>query len=466
MAGNPRREPLSNVDRAWLRMGSPVNWMIINTVLLFDEPVDFERLRTVCEQRLVGKYRRFRQRVITAPGSRFYWEDDNHFDLRTHIHRIGLPAPGDTPTLQYLLSDLISENLDRARPLWRFYLVENFNGGCALICRIHHAIADGIALVKVLLSLTDESAELSLASPVGRAEAIAPGCGFTQTVSNLKQTATKLTARGVSELFRSIDDPTHALTLVRSLGLLSAASVAILTKLLLIPPDRASVLKGEIGSFKRVVWSDPIALHQIRSIGSRYGATINDVLVAAVAGALRRYLQRRGDPVDEGVLRTLVPVNLRPAGEPAGLGNHFSLVYLSLPVSLAEPEERILAIKERMTLLKHSPEPFVTYQVLNVLGLLPGQLAAQAAGMFTGKATAVLTNVPGPRKTLYLAGRPIGRILFWVPQSGQIGMGISIISYAGGVTVGIMVDEKLAPDAEALIHCFAAEVAALTDALN
>lgn len=466
MADNPQREALSNVDRAWLGMDSPVNLMVINTVLLFDEPVNFDRLRAVCGSRLVDRYRRFRQRVVAAPGGRLYWEDDRYFDLRTHILRIGLPAPGDTETLQCLLSGLINEHLDPSRPLWRFYLVENFNGGSALICRIHHAVADGIALVKVLLSLTDERADSSETEPVGHTALSGSGNGLKQAAGKLRQRAKRVAARGVRELLRSIDDPSHALALVRSAGLVSAASAAILAKILLIPPDRASVLKGDLGLLKRVVWTEPVELEEIRAIGSRCGATINDVLMAVVAGGLRRYLQGRGDPVEDGVVRTLVPVNLRPAHEPLRLGNQFSLVYLSLPVSVADPKERLLVVKERMTVLKYSPEPFVTYQVINGLGLLPGGLAQWAVELFASKATAVLTNVPGPRQTRYLAGHPIDRILFWVPQSGQIGMGISIISYAGRVSVGVMVDEKLAPDAEALVPCLADEVEALGKAVG
>jgi diacylglycerol O-acyltransferase / wax synthase len=461
MASNPQREPLTAVDRAWLGMDSPVNLMVINTVLLFDEPVDFDRLRNVCGQRLVGRFRRFRQRVVAARGGALFWEDDGDFDLRTHILRIGLPAPGDTHTLQCLISSLVNDRLDSSRPLWRFYLVENYNGGCALVCRIHHAVADGIALVKVLLSLTDECATPSWAEPADHKARAGPWHEIRHAAGELRQSARKMAARGVREFLRTIDDPSYGLESVRAAGLLGAASAAIAAKLLLIPPDRPSVLKGDLGVFKRVVWTEPVPLAQIKAIGARSGATVNDVLMAIVAGGLRRYLQGRGDPVDDGVVRTLVPVNLRSADEPLRLGNQFSLVYLALPVSVDDPKGRLLFVKERMTVLKQSPEPFVTYGVINGLGLLPGDWAQRAVEMFAGKATAVLTNVPGPRQTRYLAGSPIERILFWVPQSGQIGMGISIISYAGQVTVGVMVDEKRAPDAEMLIPCFAAEVAAL-----
>jgi len=269
------------------------------------------------------------------------------------------------------------------------------------------------------------------------------------------------------ETARSIDDPAYGLALLKSAGLLTAASGAILAKLLLLPPDRPSPLKGELGIMKRMVWSDPLDLAQVKTLGRAHQATVNDVLVAMLTGALRRYLLGRGDPVDEGVMRVMVPVNLRaqpadasPAEMP--LGNHFALVYLALPVSVADPHERLRVVKERMLVLKHSPEPWLTFQVLNTLGLVPGTVAQAAVAMFASKASAVLTNVPGPRQPRYLAGQAVTRMLYWVPQSGQIGLGISILSYAGGVTVGMMVDEKLAPDATTLIDSFHAEFAAWT----
>jgi WS/DGAT/MGAT family acyltransferase len=184
------------------------------------------------------------------------------------------------------------------------------------------------------------------------------------------------------------------------------------------------------------------------------GATINDVLVATVAGALRLDMLERGDDPDLGDLRAMSPINLRKPGGPLRLGNEFSLLYLSLPVSLPEAERRLAAVKQRMDRLKQSPEPLVVYQVLNLLGVAPGEVARQAVDWFAQKASCVLTNVPGPRQTLYLTGRPIDRILFWVPHSGDISMGISVLSYAGTVIIGIDVDEALVPNPERIIVHF------------
>ncbi len=450
---------MSHVDKAWLRMDSPTNLMIINGILLFDDRLDFAAFKTICEQRLVGVHARFRQRVVESPGGtgRLYWASDPYFDIRSHLSRIALPAPGDTPTLQTLISDLMSAALDPHKPLWHFYLIENVGAGCAVFARCHHAIADGIALVQVLLSLTDrepDACPLPMPHPVRYTGGANPVTALLRQMQQARTIAVTIAKTLLYESIQTLENPAHGRELVQAAGVMGATGAAIIAKLLIMLPDRASVLKGELGTAKRVVWSEPIDLEQVRAIGKATGTTINDVLVAAVAGALRAYLQAHGDPVASGEMRAMVPINLRPRDEALTLGNQFSLVYLPLPVSLPTPFERLQDVKQRMDLLKNSPEPLVIYQLLNLLGMLPGELATRTVDMFASKATAVLTNVPGPRQTLYLAGKPMRRILCWVPQSGQIGLGISIVSYAGGVTLGLVVDEKLVQDPETIMAEF------------
>lgn len=240
-------------------------------------------------------------------------------------------------------------------------------------------------------------------------------------------------------------------------GLISLTSAAILAKLLLTPSDNDSVFKGNLGAHKRVVWSEPIELEKVKRTGRAAGATVNDVLVAAVAGALRRYMLEHGDtrPVN---IRAMVPVNLRQADEATdNLGNQFALVYLVLPLEMEHSVDRLRDVKRQMDVLKLSPEPLIVYELLNFIGMAPGALADVATTWFSSKASVVLTNVPGPRQAIYFAGQPVQRLMFWVPQSGRIGLGISIISYRGEVTLGVMVDEGLVAEPEQLIMAFAAE---------
>lgn len=465
---NSHRRPMTSVDAAWLGMDRPTNLMVINSLLFFDVPIAFERLRSVLDTRLVRRFDRFHQRVVAAgaPGTGSYaWEDDPHFNLHHHLRRVALPAPGGDAALQALAGELMSDPLDRNRPLWRFYLIENVDGGCAVLGRIHHCIADGIALLQVLLSLTDSEPD---AEPVPLTDEHRPKTRR----ARLFDLPLRLAARVAGQGLRAADALLNAnldlragadalLQKLESAGLLTATSAAIVAKLLILSPDRPSPYRGQMGGIKRVTWSNPLPLAEVKAISRATGATINDVLVAALAGALRRDLQARGADAGMGDLRAMVPINLRRPTDKLGLGNEFSLLYLALPVSLDGPAARLAAVQQRMQLLKNSPEPFLVYQILGIVGMLPGELAHQAVNWFADKASCVLTNVPGPRQTLYFAGAAIRRLLFWVPHSGDISMGLSIFSYAGSVTLGLDVDEALVPDPERIIEHFYAEMAEL-----
>ena len=464
MTDKPRRVLMSNVDKAWLEMDSATNLMIINGVLFFDSKIDFETLKQILLERFVARYARFRQRVV-AQGGRLYWEDDPHFDIRAHVRRYALPEPGDMATLQTVVSAIVNEPLDRRKPLWRYLLIENVEGGSVLLARLHHCIGDGIALIRVLLDMTGSTPEESqrkLQEPLdrhhGHANPIDPIVHMAQgAVAGTRALASTL----AGQTLQTLDNPRHPLEVVRSAGIISAAGAAILAKLLILPPDRRSVFKGELGAIKRVVWSKPLDLARVKQIGGSLGATINDILVAAVAGALRRYMLAVGDDPARGDINAMIPVNLRPEGTKRELGNEFALVYLELPVSLEDPFDRLLATKRHMDVLKNSPEPFLVYQILGAIGALPLDLARQATTWFSTKASAVLTNVPGPRQQLYFAGSRLTNLMFWVPQSGEIGLGISIISYAGGVTLGIMIDERLVAEPQLIMDGFEQELATL-----
>lgn len=461
-----RRVPMSNVDKAWLGMNTPVNLMMINCVLFFDEVIAFDRIMHLVRDRLVERFDRFSQRVVQENG-RYYWERDPYFDLRTHVRHIALPAPGDMETLQEFVSSHLSEELEPHRPLWRFYLIENVDGGCALYARIHHCIADGVALVRVLLSLTDETMDGDLApgTPAARPAQNAPGrlpAALIGSGVRLAGRSARLLAglarRALHESVQTLNDPGRLIELAYVGGVISATTTAILGKLLLLPPDNPSPLRGPLGIYKRVVWSDPYDLETIKAAGKALDATVNDVLVTVAAGALRRYMLERDGAVD---IRAMVPINLRDPGAELELGNQFALLYLDLPVETPRPLDRLREVKRQMDLMKNSPEPLIVYEILKVIGIVPGQAADWATSWFSAKASLVLTNVPGPRSPLYFAGRQVRNLMFWVPQTGSISTGLSIISYNGTVMAGLMVDEALIPGPERIIAAFGTELAEL-----
>lgn len=456
---------MSNVDHFWLCMDEPTNLMMISGFLEFEEKLDYKRLCDTLDERL-GRFERFKMKVVNPISGVGLpsWEIDEHFDIRTHVHRVALRDPGDKAVLQEMAGDLMAMPLDLSKPPWQFHLIENYQGGCVLFSRLHHCIADGIALIHVMLSTTDDSPDGPRIMNHGKAKpkpkpttaSLFPN-PFGGAVKNLMGSFEKTQKIGkflVKGIMDSISNPVHLVEQAKNYSGLAADAAAVLAKLALMPSHPHNSFRGALGVRKVAAWTDPISLGNIKIVGKAVEATLNDVLVATVTGALRRYLKTRNDKVNELELTVAVPVNIRKPGTEFELGNKFSLVFLSLPVHIEDPVLRMREVKRRMDELKTSPDAFVGFTLLNTLGMSPANVAKRAARLFANKTTGVLTNVPGPRQPLYLAGGKIKNMMFWVPRSGRVGLGISILSYNGYVTVGLASDEKLVPDPEKILEGF------------
>jgi len=450
----PSHETLSPVDAAWLRMDTPNNPMVINAIIVFKQPIRAEQWKKILEERFL-RFRRFKQRVCNINNAP-YWEDDPDFDLDLHVHRIGLPPPGTKKELQALVGDLMSHPIDFSRPPWQMYLVEEYSRGSALIVRLHHCIADGIALIKVLLSMADEYFDPCEVPSISRTKTelfdLLPD--FLQAPAKLLASAAKATEQVIASSLKVIDDPTHLWSLARQ-GLDVTRTLA---KLALMPPDSPTIFKGKVGPKKVAAWGQPVPLPTIKQIGKAHGAKINDVAVATVTGALRRYLIERGESPEQVTVRVVIPINLRPFDQADQLGNHFGLVFLELPLGIEDPVERLLEVKRRMDALKHSTEPIVSLGILYMLGLAPRrELQDIVVKLLSQKASAVMSNVPGPQEPLHFDGVPMDKAMFWVPQSGDVGMGLSILSYNGEILFGVMTDAQLVPDPERIATGFMEE---------
>lgn len=448
--GRMRREPMSRVDTAWLRMERPTNPMMITGVLMFAEPMSLKALKQVIKQRFLA-YSRFRQRPVDGAGG-CHWQEDEHFDLDWHVRPATLPGKADKKALERFVSKLASTPLDADRPLWRFDLVERYDGGSALVARIHHSYADGIALVQVLLSLTDttrtavKGSELSKAWLKHEAMPVARRMG---AVDRYMQLGGKMLGQGMA----MVQHPSLAGILAREGGEIAMELLYALA----LPDDPPSLLRGELGVSKRVAWAEPLDLEEVKAVARACDCTVNDVLMAAAAGALRDYMRGRGADVEGMTLRATVPVNLRPLEHARKLGNHFGLVFLDLPVGEGNPIRRLEFVAECMNQLKGSRQAIMAFGLLAALGMAPTPLQSMALEMFSRKATAVATNVPGPQQPLYMAGCALKEMMFWVPQTGSIGLGLSILSYNGRVHFGLIADAKLIPDPDAVIRRFGPE---------
>jgi WS/DGAT/MGAT family acyltransferase len=429
--------------------------MMIVGVFVFARQVTWDEIAQLLEERLL-KFGRFRQR-IESDAVGHYWVDDEDFDIRRHLERARLRRGSGDRELQRLTARLAVQPLDPAHPLWQFHLVENYDGTSAMVTRMHHCIADGIALVRVMLSLTDAVAPAQ-ASESGDDPADLesnPWEPYLQPITRGAVAAIDATGTLVT---RSLDVVAHPDRLV-DYAQVGSQVVRDTLAILLMSDDTPTRLKGTPSGRKAFAWNDPLPLDEVKAVCKGMGASVNDVLLSCVAGALRRYLLGRGDEVAEDCeVRAMVPVNLRPASEPIhDLGNRFGLVPLCLPVGIANPVARVSEVRRRMAELKAGYQPVVAYVMLGAAGVLPHVLQTQILEYLGNKGSAVMTNVPGPTEPINMAGVPLSRMMFWVPQSGDIGIGVSILSYAGGVQFGVMSDVALCPDPQAIIDGFAPE---------
>jgi diacylglycerol O-acyltransferase / wax synthase len=465
-------ERMSRVDTAWLRMDNDVNLMMIVGVWLLAPTVSLEALRERLADKLL-KYDRFRQKVVhDAMGA--LWVDDDDFDIARHVVPTSLDhRPGQTPqqALQALCGELAMTPLDPARPLWQFHLIEHYDGGSALIARVHHCIGDGIALISVMMSMTDGGSDpptrrrrekAALRDHAGDgSESDWLARAVLEPVTDLTVKAIGMYGAGLTKSLAWLSDP-QSLAGTAEMARMGYQVVSDVAALALMPDDSPTLLKAKPAGHKVVAWSEPIALDRVKIVGKGLGCSVNDVLLACAAGAIGEYLDGRGDPSLDKAIRAMVPVNLRPLDQAWKLGNRFGLAPLVLPIGIDNPIERVFAVRARMNELKGSYQPLLAFGVLALSGLFIKPVQDLVLGLFAKKSTAVMTNVPGPTQPLKLCGSTLRQTMFWVPASGDIGVGVSILSYGGGVQFGLITDRALCPDPQAIIDRFEPEFEKLT----
>lgn len=464
----PATERMSRVDTAWLRMDTDANLMMIVGVWLIEPSLGLAELRERVQTRLLA-YDRFRQKVVEdAMGAN--WVEDVDFDIAHHVAPEPLrPGPGETPlqALKARVAELAATPLPAHRPLWQIHLVEHLDERdgtprSAFIVRVHHCIGDGIALISVMLSITD-GGELPpkrrrrTEDEAASAESDWLADALIRPFTDLTIKAIGLTGEGMAKSMDLMVNPSQPLAGGLDMARVGYQVISDAAALALMPDDSATRLKGRATPGKRVAWGEPLSLDEVKGVSQALGASINDVLLSCVAGAIGAYLRAKGDDPSGQEIRAMVPVNLRPLDEAWKLGNRFGLVPLVLPIGIAHPIERLAAVRARMNDLKGGYQPVLAFALLAVAGLLIKPMQSALLNLFAKKATAVMTNVPGPRTPLAFCGRTVKQVMFWVPQSGDIGLGVSILSYAGGVQFGLITDDTLCPDPEAIIAHFQPE---------
>jgi len=431
---NPRRmrERMSLVDAAWLRMDRPENTADVVALLGMQELPSRDVLLRILEERLLP-YRRLRKRTAVGVFGAS-WQDQPNFVLAHHLESVRLTERG--PALEELVGRIASEPLDPSRPPWCLYAVE-LPGAGALVAKLSHCLADGFALIGLMLSLTDGARDRSLrqAFPVSRSPLL-----------------------GKAPALETLARPGRLL----DLGANTAALCGAAARMIALPADPVTSLSRPLCGRRRVAWSAGFSLASLRALARVEKVTVNDLLLAALAGALGEQLALASGSARVESLRALVPVNLRkslaePDADP--LGNEFGLVFLDLPVAERSRRHRLALIHARTTALKAGSDGIASFLLLTALGLLPVGTPS-VFRFFSRKASLVVTNVPGPSEHLFLAGKRIDHVMFWVPHPATLGLGVSLLSYAGEVRVGVRADVAVVPDPGGLVRHFEAELAA------
>jgi diacylglycerol O-acyltransferase / wax synthase len=405
---------------------------------------------------------RYRQRLAFVPfgQGRPVWVDDPYFNVAFHLRHTALPSPGGDEQLKRLCGRIFSQALDRSRPLWELWLVEGLaDDRFALLSKTHHALVDGVSGVDIVTVLFDASPDPVGAAPEREraprplptdAKLLADALLERATAPAEIVRSVRAALRGPRQVAAKLGSAAYGLGAVARVGLTSA------------PP---SPLNVRIGPHRRFTWVRG-DLQQFKAVKNALGGSVNDVVLAAVAGALGRYLRRRDEPIDETVLRAMVPVSVRAAVERGALGNRVAAMWVGLPIGETDPIERLQRISGEMSGVKESGQAVGAQVLTELTGFAPPTIMAQAARLSARQRmfNLVVTNVPGPQFPLYMLGRRLQEIFPMVPLAANQALGVAIMSYDGQLNFGLNADYDALPDLEQLAQDLSDAIAELLQA--
>jgi len=445
---------MTSLDASFLYLEQPNALLHVACIYTFGRTLDYESFVRHVEARL-SLIPRYTQRAVMVPFNlgQPTWEADPDFDIRVHMPHHRLRGHHDATALAALCARLFAQPLDRARPLWEMHFIE-YQHGCAVLAKTHHAMIDGASGVELINILMDTSPQTKpLPLPPRASRKTEPPGAVTQVIEAVIDTLRTQVGIGFN-VAKLLARPSLALqearATVEAVGALAGTMSAP------VPP---TPFNGPIGTERTLAWTR-LSLNEVKSTKNRLGGTVNDVVLAVIAGGLRRYLQLRGMKPDRVELKTLVPVNVRGAHEHLKLGNRVSMMVAPLPIGIDDPIERLRQVSVAMDVLKSSGQAGQMERVVALTDLLPPLLQRPLARLQASIApvNTVCTNVPGPRETRYMLGEPVQLMVPLVPLAVGIGLGFAIMSYADQLTIGINGDAGRVPDiwrlAEALQQSF------------
>jgi diacylglycerol O-acyltransferase / wax synthase len=440
-------EPMSPLDASFLYVENDVTPMHIGGVAIFEGPPpthDELVSRIGAKLTMVPRYRqkvRFLPFHVGLPG----WVDDPHFNIDYHVRRSALPAPGGREELRNLVGRVMSQHLDRARPLWEMWAVEGLDEGrWALVSKVHHCMVDGVASIDLMSVLLD-------AEPVASPVTVVPWLPRREPAAAemlVQSLAGALSpVKRVTGLLGALRSPQAAL---RNGVDTVRAFAGVANKLL---PSRETSLNGSIGPHRR--WTSAHAsLADVKLVRRSLGGTINDVVLAAITRGFRELLVSRSELGEGRPVRTLVPVSVRAEHERGVFNNRVSAVFVDLPVGREDPVARLAEIREQMDGIKESRGALAGERLVELSGFAPPMLLAAgqrlAISIPQQSINTAATNVPGPQHPLYFAGRRLLESAPFIPVLGSVRTVIGIFSYDGHLYFGITGDYDSVPDIDVL----------------
>ncbi len=464
-------ERLSNLDASFLALESRATHMHVGAVAVFgpgdcsgDEGVDIDTIRAIIASRL-DQIPRYRQRIATVPlEGHPVWVDDEHFHLGYHVRHVALPHPGTPDQLKSLAGLLMSQQLDRSRPLWELNVVEGLEGGgFAIITKIHHCMIDGLSGIDLMAVILDFTPNVEVADPKPWSPRPAP---------NGNELAVREISRTVSSLAASFGDLSQLAT---GIGDMSAswsrkirAASASLSSGWLTPTGRTP-LNGEIGPARLFDWLE-LPLEGVKKIKDTHGVTVNDAMLAIVAGAVRSYLLGEGQMTEADVeateFRIMAPVSVRTEDDAGTLGNRVAMWLMALPVGEADPAKRIQMVKKETKNLKDTDQALGASTLVSLSTGAPATVVSLAArlGSRARPFNMTVTNVPGPQFPLYMAGCQMLATYPLVPLWQSHGAGIAMFSLNGSIDIGINIARDVIDDPPALARHLLASFEELSDA--
>src|SRR5262245_15852888 len=435
---------MTALDAAFYHLERAGQLLHVGGVYTADGPLDYQRTLADLSAKL-HLIPRYTQRIVPVPLNLGHptWEPARGFDVRLHVVRHALRLPGDDEQLRNLASRLFAERLERSRPLWELHQIDGYRGDrSAILAKVHHCMIDGVSGVQLLGVMFDVTPSPQTPPPAPERFEAPPLPTPSAQAWRALGDAAATTVEGLRALGGLLRHPAEAWDELQE----TVGSLGELLRLVLAPIPQTP-FNGFVGSQRRIEWAT-FSLNEVKAVKNRLGGTVNDVILATITGALRRYLEDRGWNPDRAELRAMCPVNVRTKDEHLKLGNRVSAMMAPLPVGILDPLERLRQVRTAMEQVKGSGESARMMRLMELLSYVPAPIQHQLGWVQMFPVNTICTNVPGPPVSLYFQGRRLDKMIPIVPLAQGVGLAFAILSYADSITIGANLDPALITDGQ------------------